>query len=247
MERVSIHMPAPGSTRTARSGGPNRPREGEARAVPVSVANRPRVRSEPLPRAQRAVAARTASRCRGRSEPSPRARKRELSRQVVALYFALSLLPGCGIYSFTGASIPSHLRTIAIPLAEDASVNTLTALDEQFTEMLLQRFVRQTRLVLEPQSDDANVVLTTRIERYANTPTSVGGGERATLNRVTLSVRAIYHDQVNGSDVFDRSFTAFEEYDPLDPESGLAGEQVAADAVLRKIADDIFTAATSNW
>ena len=28
-------------------------------------------------------------------------------------------LSGCGIYSFTGASIPDHLGTVAIPLAED--------------------------------------------------------------------------------------------------------------------------------
>lgn len=163
------------------------------------------------------------------------------------LLVLLQAFAGCGYYSFTGASIPSHLQTIAIPLVQDNSVNTLTGLDEQFTEMLLQRFVRQTRLRLETNEDDADAVLSVRIDRYGNAPTSVGGNERATLNRVTMAVYVRYSDRTNSTDVLDRSFTSFEEYDPSDPEQGLTGESDAARAALEKIADDIFTAATSNW
>lgn len=165
----------------------------------------------------------------------------------LALLTVLLSSAGCGVYSFTGASIPSHLQSVAIPLVEDNSVNTLTALDEQFTEMLLQRFVRQTRLRLETTEENADAILSARIDRYANRPASVGGNEQATLNRVTLAVTVTYQDQKENSTLLDRSFTAFEEYDPADPEQGLTGEVEAARAALEKIADDIFTAATSNW
>ena len=177
-----------------------------------------------------------------------RLRSAKLRFVVVALLAASCLLPtGCRVYSFTGASIPSHLQTVAIPLAVDNSINTLTALDEQFTELLLQRFVRQTRLVLETTPEDADALLTTRIERYANTPASVGGQEQATLNRVTISVHVLYRDQTNDTDLLNQSFSAFEVFDPSDPEQGLTGEIDAAAAAMEKIADDIFTAATSNW
>ncbi|NNE34617.1 MAG: LptE family protein [Rhodothermales bacterium] len=156
------------------------------------------------------------------------------------------VVSGCRHYSFTGASIPEDLRTIAIPLVEDNSVNTLASLDESFTDMLVQRFVRQTRLQLEPDEGNADALLTIRIVRYTNIPTSVSGDEVATLNRVTINVSVEYRDQKNGREMLNRSFTGFDEYDPTGSD-GLSGEQDAATAALVKIADDVFTAATSNW
>ncbi len=178
---------------------------------------------------------------------TPRATSTLVAASVAGLIGTAVLVSACGVYSFSGATIPDHLQTIAIPLVEDNSVNALTALDEQFTEMLLQRFVRQTRLRLETTETDADALLRVRIDRYANVPASVGGDERATLNRVTLAATVTYRDQTNDTDLLSRSFTAFEEYDPSDPELGLSGENEAAIAALEKIADDIFTAATSNW
>ncbi len=153
----------------------------------------------------------------------------------------------CSYYSFTGATIPSHLSTIAIPLVEDNSISTLTTLDDAMTALLVDRFVGQTRLSLQPDESQADVLLRARIDRYGNQPASVGGQERATLNRVTISVTTDYLDRTKDEVIFSRSFSSFEEYDPTDPERGLAGEEDAARAVLEKIADDIFTAATSNW
>jgi hypothetical protein len=38
---------------------------------------------------------------------------------VLVLFLGAGSLSGCGYYSFSGASIPSHLETIAIPIAQD--------------------------------------------------------------------------------------------------------------------------------
>ena len=161
-----------------------------------------------------------------------------------SLLLALALLPGCAYYSFSGASIPSHLTTIAIPLAEDRSLSPLTILDEALTELLIDRFVRQTRLSLVEDEDVADIVLNTQITRYTNAPTSVTGQERAQFNRVTLSVSAQYSNQVD-NDVLERTFSNFDDYDPLG--GGLEAEENAALNALSNIADDLFTAATSNW
>ena len=156
---------------------------------------------------------------------------------------ALLAGPGCAYYSFTGATIPSHLSTIAVPLAEDRSVSTVTGLDEQLTRLLVDRFVSQTRLSLEPSDSQADAVLTASIDRYQNQSTSVGGDERATRNRVTISVTVTYRDQVQDREVLRRSFSAFEDYEAQNPDE----EGAAAAAALVKIADDVFTAATSEW
>lgn len=164
-------------------------------------------------------------------------------RKLLPALFVLLLVPGCAWYSFTGASIPEHLNTVAIPLVEDNTVSTVTGLDDEMTRLLVDRFVRQTRLNLETDEQAADALLRVVINRYTNQPTSVSGQEQATRNRVTVAVQVTYVDQTTGADLVSRSFSAFEEYDPFDPSQ----EETAAFAALEKIADDVFTAATSNW
>jgi Lipopolysaccharide-assembly len=161
---------------------------------------------------------------------------------VLGLIPTLSLA-GCGWYSFSGASIPDHLETIAIPLVQDNSVSRIGTLDAQMTELLINRFVRQTRLSLSTRPENANAALVVTITRYQNLPTSVSGNEQATRNRVTITATARYTDNVEDRSMLDRSFSAYEEYDPLNP----AEEEVAALATMGKLVDDIFTASTSNW
>lgn len=161
----------------------------------------------------------------------------------LAPVLAVLLLGGCQFYSFTGASIPEHLSTVAVPLVEDASISTVTGMGDSLAELLVDRFVRQTRLSLEPDEAVADAILQARITRYENRPTSVSGNEQATRNRVTIAVQVVYTDRVRSSELLNRSFSAFEEYDPENPSE----EETAAANALEKIADDIFTAATSNW
>ena len=152
-------------------------------------------------------------------------------------------LAGCGYYSFTGASIPEHLGTVAIPLVEDNTISTVSAMDEELTNLLVDRFVRQTKLSLEPNEASADVLLSVTISQYQNSPTSVSGNEQATRNRVSITATVRYQDQVQNKELLNRTFAAFEEYDPFTPSQ----EETAAFAALEKIATDIFTAATSNW
>lgn len=160
----------------------------------------------------------------------------------LAIAFA-SLAMGCGYYSFTGASIPEHLGTVAIPLAEDATSNPIPDLGGMLTERLVERFVRQTRLELETDETEADAVLSAEIRQYAVRPAAVGGEYRAALNQLSITVSARYADRVEEQEVFERSFSASFEYDPSD----FTGEEEAATEALDDIADDIFQAATSNW
>jgi len=165
-----------------------------------------------------------------------------LNRIVIVGVVFLST--SCSYYSFSGVSIPSNLSTISIPLAEDNSAAPLTLLDESLTEFMIDRFVRQTRLSLEEDQEESDLLLTAQITRYTNAPSSVTGQERAQFNRVSISISAQYRNQID-DDVMERTFSGFEDYDAL--EGGLEAEESAALAILENIADDLFIAATSNW
>ncbi|MFP4229046.1 MAG: LPS assembly lipoprotein LptE [Salinivenus sp.] len=187
------------------------------------------------------------------SSPPPRVctsprRDRSGRRSVlltVTLLLGLAGLSGCAFYSFTGATVPSHLNTIAIPLAEDNTSNPVTSLGRDLTSLLNDQFVGRTSLSLDNNESDADAVLTARIQQYTNEPSGVGGDERATTNSVQIQIQARYYDQVEDSTLIDQSFTGSADYDPS--EAGLAGEREAAQLALERAAEDIFTSATSNW
>jgi hypothetical protein len=158
--------------------------------------------------------------------------------------FALALwLGGCGIYSFSGAALPEEIQTVAIPLSEDRSVG-LPGLDQQLTDQLIQRFVDRTRLRLEPDEGAADAVLVTVIERYTNEPAAVTGDETAALTRISISVQARLDEEGRDEPRVDRAFTASDTFDPAE---GIAGEAALAEELLRRIADDLFTAIASDW
>jgi len=171
----------------------------------------------------------------------------EVSKPAGALALALTLAAGgCGYYSFTGAALPEHIDTIAIPVFEDQAASSLPNLADVLTELLIDRFVGQTRLSLVSDELNADTVLSGAIDRYDNRPASVGGQERATLNRVNITVTVQFADRLKGQDLVPRrTFSAFGEYDPI--ADGLDGESDAASDALAQIADDVFNAATSNW
>lgn len=176
--------------------------------------------------------------------------ERRLMRTQVLPRFALGLVllctaAGCGYYSFSGATIPSELNTISIPLAQDRSVSPLESLDRELTQSLVDRFVGQTRLNLANDDGQADARLEVTIQRYENRPTAVTGDERASVNRVSINVQARYYSQVEDEEIFSQTFSSFEDYDPS--QDAFEGERQAASAVLEQVADDIFTKATSNW
>jgi outer membrane lipopolysaccharide assembly protein LptE/RlpB len=160
------------------------------------------------------------------------------------LLFAGLLLQGCAYYSFSGATIPSHLQTVSVPLVEDQSDSSIPGLDDELSSRLTDQFVNRTRLSLASDQTTADVVLECSIDEYSNRPSSVSGNQEAALNRVTIRVSARYYDQQRDSLLLDRQFSSFEEYDPA---QGLDGESSAAVAALETLASDIFTSATSNW
>lgn len=167
------------------------------------------------------------------------------ARTVVVLLVGTLFLSGCVFYSFSGASIPSHLETIAIPIAEDNTTSPVGSMDRNLTNLLTDEFVGRTRLSLDNTEADADILLATRITRYTNQPTGVSGDERATSNSVTITVDVQYLDQVRDSTMVDDVFTGSAEYDPT--QSGVSGEEEAARLALERVSEDIFNSTTSDW
>ncbi len=152
---------------------------------------------------------------------------------------------GCVSYSFTGVTIPPEVRTIYIPFFPDNSSSGLGNLSDELNEALIERFVNQSRLRLISDRDAADAILDGTIVGYRNRPFSVAGDERATLNRVEISVRATFKYRTEDRPEWDKSFNGVFEYDPR--EDPIDGERDAVTEAMSRIASNMFNDALSSW
>ncbi len=155
---------------------------------------------------------------------------------------AINFTSCCG-YSFTGASVPAHLKTIAIPIADDRSGSGEPGLRESLTQKLIQKFIDDNTLQVADRSN-ANSILECTIVSLNDAPAVVSAGENIASRRITIGVKVLYRDLVERKTIFDKTFTNYSDYPTSTPVQGRIG---AINAALDKISDDILLDTVSGW
>jgi len=162
---------------------------------------------------------------------------------LLFLIFALISLSGCFSYSFTGASVPKYLKTIAIPIAEDRSGSGEPGLREMLTDNLTQKFIDDNTLRVTEKSN-ANAILDCTITSLSDAPAVVAAGENVTVRRITISVQVIYRDLVKRKIIFNKSFSNYGDYSSS---SSINERSAAIKTAVDKIDEDILLAVVSGW
>lgn len=164
---------------------------------------------------------------------------------ILILLTSLMILKfeGCCFYSFTGASVPSHLKTIAIPVADDRSGSAESGLREKLTQKLIQKFIDDNSLQIVDRVN-ANSLLETTIVSFNDAPAIIAAGETITSRRITIGIKASYRDLVKKTVVFDKVYTNFANY----PSSGSLSDKLnAIEEILEKTTEDILLETVSGW
>jgi hypothetical protein len=168
------------------------------------------------------------------------------NRISLLLLLSVTLFLGsCLRYSFTGASIPPGVNTIFIPFFPDQSNSGLGDLSDRLNEVLINRFVNQSKLQLANSESNADAVLDGVITSYTNRPFSIGGDERSNQNEVTISVRGTFKYASEEEPEWSKSFTGKFTFDPT--EDPIEGENQAANGALEQVSNNMFSDAVSNW
>ena len=149
----------------------------------------------------------------------------------------------CCSYSFTGASVPAHLKTISIPVADDRSGAGVPGLRELFTTMLTQKFIDDNTLRVSDRVN-ANASLDCTISSYSDAPAVVSGGNNVTTRRITIGIQVIYKDLVKRKNIFEQNFSNYGDYTG---NGGLTEKNAAINIAVDKITEDILLAAVSGW
>ena len=166
-------------------------------------------------------------------------------KRLIPLLAAVLLLVSCGIYtlSFSGTSIQPDVNTITINYFEYKALRVNPSLSNELTEAIRNQFRRMTRL--EQVDLDGDMELSGEVTGYDVTPAAVTADEVAARNKLTVTVKVTFTDKKHPEEDFDKSFSAYSEYDSsntLDAvESSLCAE------IIEKIVEDIFNATVAQW
>ena len=155
------------------------------------------------------------------------------------------MLTGCAgcPYSFTGASVPPHLKTIAIPIVEDQSGYGDPMLRDLFSQQLLQRFVNDATLA-PADRNGADCILEGAITGVKDAPVVVEGGDQVAQRRITVTVHMTFRDLRLRKRVWEKDFSQWGDYPsgggPTQREDGMK-------EAVRKITEDILNETVAGW
>ncbi len=150
---------------------------------------------------------------------------------------------GCGVYSFTGASIPPQANTFSVDFFPNNAPIVQPTLSQVFTDALKDKFSRQTNLRLTNGVGDLH--FEGSITGYSVQPQAIGADDRAAQNRLTITVSVTFVNEFEPENDFEQRFSRFYDYDSR--ESLASIEPTAIDLIVEALVEDIFNRAVVNW
>ena len=154
----------------------------------------------------------------------------------------------CGIYSFTGSSIPIGVETFQVDYFENTAGgkpgSTIEpGLDRDFTIALQDLIVNQTSLNLVNQGGD--IIYSGEITDFSVTPMAATAEIKAAQNRLKMSVMVNYENVLNEEDNIRQSFSFY--YDFPGNLQVYDIKDVALEEIFQRITQDIFNETLAKW
>ena len=168
--------------------------------------------------------------------------------KILLILFLLIITQSCGIYSFTGASIPPGVTTFQVNFFENLAGNrpgstVEPGLDNDFTNALQDIIINQTNLNLV--SEGGELIYEGEITKYSVTPMAATAEITAAQNRLEMSVDFRFFNIKKEDDDFEKKYSFFYDfpaelqvYDVIDS---------AHKEIFDRITQDIFNDTLAKW
>ena len=162
---------------------------------------------------------------------------------TLLLIIAVILLTSCGIYSFTGASIPAEAKTVSVQHFPNNANLVNPLLSDMITNTLRDYFMNQT--TLDAVNDNGDLAIEGEIVDYKTAPTAITGDQIAALNRLTITVNVRFYNRYDESKNFEQKFSQYEDY-PINQDLNSIQDDLLT-TICDKLCEDIFNKAVVNW
>ena len=166
-----------------------------------------------------------------------------------SISFILMVLTfGCGIYSFTGASIPAGAESFQVNYFENQAGSrpgstVEPGVDRDFTLELQDLILNQTNLNLV--SSNGDLVYEGEIVEYSVTPMTSTANLTAAQNRLTVTINLRYTNINNEEDDFESRFSFFYDFPAEQQLYDIKG--AAHDEIFERLTQNIFNATLAKW
>ncbi len=148
-------------------------------------------------------------------------------------------------YSFSGSSLPGHIKTIAVPTFGNETLQP--GLEREATEAVIEVFVDDGRLNLGG-TGSADALVEGRVLGYENQVFGIGAGETAEEYRVTIRFAVVVKDRVKGKDLWSNDALVAQSTYTVDARGDEPSSEEAARAeAIRKAAEDILAHTLEEW
>ena len=169
-------------------------------------------------------------------------------RRILFIAVSSSMVISCGIYSFTGSSIPVGVETFQVDYFENTAGgkpgSTIEpGLDRDFTIALQDLIVNQTSLNLVNEGGD--IIYSGEIVEYSVTPMAATAEIKAAQNRLTMAVMVKYENVSNEDDNLEKRFSFY--YDFPGNLQVYDIKDSALEEIFERITQDILNETLAKW
>ena len=169
-------------------------------------------------------------------------------KQILIVIIISSISISCGIYSFTGSSIPVGVETFQVDYFENTAggkpgSTVEPGLDRDFTIALQDLIVNQTSLNLVNEGGD--IVYSGEIVEYSVTPMAATAEIKAAQNRLTMAVMVNYENVSNEDDNLEKRFSFY--YDFPGNLQVYDIKDSALEEIFERITQDILNETLAKW
>ena len=164
--------------------------------------------------------------------------------KIAALVSVLAFVcHGCGVYSFSGASIPAEAKTVSVAYFPNHAQLVNPLLSNDLTNTLRDAMTNQTTLDMVESGGD--LTFEGEITDYKTTPVAITSGQTAAMNRLSITVKVRFSNRFDETKDFEQSFSHYEDY-PSDQDLNAVQESLTA-TIIEALVEDIFNKALVNW
>ena len=169
-------------------------------------------------------------------------------KQILIVTICSIVTISCGIYSFTGSSIPLGVETFQVNYFENTAGgkpgSTIEpGLDRDFTIALQDLIVNQTSLNLVNEGGD--IIYSGDIVEYSVTPMAATAEIKAAQNRLTMAVMVSYENILNEEDNIEKRFSFY--YDFPGNLQVYDIKDAALEEIFERITQDILNETLAKW
>lgn len=159
---------------------------------------------------------------------------------MVAVAFTVN---SCGIYNFTGTGA-IDADTFQVNYFQNNADVVEPGIERDFTLRLQDLIQNQTNLSLT--NTDGDLLYEGEITQFRITPMTATADQRASQNRLSITVNVRFTNRRNEEDDFEKPFSFFYDY----PANDILTGQVlttALDEIFERITQDIFNESLAKW